>query len=66
MKHNVGKMSENTVLYMSCNMFWIDVYAAAETEPNTSLNNAYSSTIRYLNTILLLKDFSVFGHLRTV
>uniref|UniRef100_A0A3Q0QZ02 non-specific serine/threonine protein kinase n=1 Tax=Amphilophus citrinellus TaxID=61819 RepID=A0A3Q0QZ02_AMPCI len=43
----------------------IESYVTAEREPNTSLNNAYCSTIRYLNTILPFKNFSVFSYLRS-
>lgn len=35
----------------------------AEMEPNTSFNNAWRGTIRYLNTILLLKNFSRLSYL---
>lgn len=43
----------------------IESYVAAERESYASLNNAYCSTIRYLNTILPLKNFSVFSYLRS-
>uniref|UniRef100_A0A8C9WYR3 NIM1 serine/threonine protein kinase n=1 Tax=Sander lucioperca TaxID=283035 RepID=A0A8C9WYR3_SANLU len=44
----------------------IHALTKAEREPNTSLNNAYGCTIRYLNTILPLKNFSVFSYLRSI
>lgn len=37
-------------------------YVTAESEPNASVNNAYWCTIRYLHTILPLKNFSVFSY----
>lgn len=43
----------------------IESYVTAERESNASLNNAYCRTIRYLNTILPLKNFSVFSYLRS-
>lgn len=44
----------------------IESYVTADGEPNARLNNAYWCTIRYLNTILPLKNFSVFSYLRSI
>ncbi len=44
----------------------IEGHVTDEREPNAGLNNAYWRTIRYLNTILPLKNFSVFSYLSSV